>query len=83
MWKRSGGEVIPIMLEDTYNNAFKHRNLSNYIKELEEISNRKIIFKEEEAERIDVDVIVAAPFSRKSYCKTKHIYIWYYYSAWN
>lgn len=57
------------MLQDTYSDAFKHRNLSDYIKEIENLSNRKIIFKEEEAEKIDVDIIVAAPFCRKPYSK--------------
>ena len=62
------------MLQDTYNNAFRHRNLSDYIQDIEKISNKKIIFREEEAENIEVDVIIAAPFCRKSYCKTEQFY---------
>lgn len=57
------------MLQDTYNNAFRHKNLSDYIKEIEDLSNRKIIYNNDEAEKIDVDIIVATPFCRKPYSK--------------
>lgn len=73
--KRSGGEIIPIMLSDTYNGISKYGKLAEFAEEIEKISNRKIVYTEEEAEKIDVDIIVSAPFCRKSYCKTLCIYL--------
>lgn len=55
-----GGEIIPIMPLDTYK--------THFIKEIEDISNRKIIIDEEEAERIEADIMIIAPCSRKPYC---------------
>jgi len=66
-----GGEVIPIMPIDTY----KNKNVSYFIKDIETITDKKIIIDKLEAERVEADIIVIAPCSRKSYSKTCVIHI--------
>ena len=62
-----GAKIIPIMPLDTYKMEF--------IKEIEDISNRKIIIDEEEAEKVESDIMIIAPCSRESHCKTCIFYI--------
>ena len=57
--KKEGAEIIPIMQPDTY----LTKNANNYVKEIEEICNKKIIINREEAEKIQVDIITITPCS--------------------
>lgn len=65
-----GGEIIPIMDFDTYSTNSKYGKTIDFIKNIETITNRKIITSEEVAEEIEADIMVIAPCYRKSYCKT-------------
>lgn len=56
-----GGEVIPIMPIETY---YADKKSENFIKDIEKITNKKIIIDEVEAEKIEADIIVIAPCSR-------------------
>lgn len=57
----NGGKLIPIIQ--------KNEKYADFIKEIQEISNRIIIDSYEEAERIEADILVIAPCSRKCYFK--------------
>lgn len=59
-----GGKIIPIMPLDTYNTNSKFYKSTDFIKEIESISNRKIIINEEETERVEADIMIIAPCSR-------------------
>lgn len=66
-----GGEVVPIMPIDTYNAI----EVNFFIKYIEEITNKKVIINDKEAERVEADIIVIAPCSRKQYSKAFIFYI--------
>lgn len=70
-----GGEVIPIMPIDTYKADNQYYDVSSFIKDIETITNKKIIISDIEAEKVEADIIVIAPCSRKSYRKTCIFYI--------
>ncbi len=70
-----GANIIPIMEEKTLKIAKNHNEAINFIEEIEKSTNNKIIISEEEVENIEMDAIIAAPFCRKSYCKTCIFYI--------
>lgn len=63
------------MEETIYQNNSKYDDIIKFIKEIEEISKRKIINCIEEAEKIEADIIVIAPCSRSLYKKTCKFYI--------
>lgn len=63
-----GGEIIPIMPIDTYKTDSKYYKSEDFIKDIENVANRKIITKEEIADREEADILVIAPCCRKSYC---------------
>ncbi len=60
-----GGEIFPIMSKDTYLVNNKFGNILDYASKIEEIAKRKIITSREEAERVEADIMVIAPCSRK------------------
>lgn len=66
-----GGKIIPIMPIDTYTD----NRCINFANNIEDFSKRKIILSEEEADSEEADILVIAPCSRKSYCKTCIFYI--------
>lgn len=70
-----GANVIPIMPIDTYKTDSKYGKITDFIKNIEDITHRNIIKTSEEAEREETDIMVIAPCCRKSYCKTCHCYI--------
>lgn len=53
-----GGSIIPIMPFDTYKKA------SDFINEIETITNNKVIYEEEKAKRVEADIMIIAPCSR-------------------
>ena len=65
------GEIIPVMSFNSYNLDSKFGKAKDFIKEIEEISGKKIIHTIEEAELIGLkqktDIMIIAPCSRK-YC---------------
>ena len=69
-----GAEVLPIMSFNSYNINSRFGEANEFIKKIEEITNKKIINKIEEAEIIGAkhltDIIVIAPCSRKHNWKT-------------
>ena len=69
-----GAEVLPIMSFNSYNINSRFGEAKNFIKNIEEITNKKIINTIEEAELIGVrhltDIMVIAPCSRKYNWKT-------------
>lgn len=72
---KEGGRLIPIMTKNAYETDSKYYKADDLKKEIESLSNRKIINTEEEAERVEADIIVIAPCSRKSHCKACIFYI--------
>lgn len=64
---KEGGEVIPIMSLDTYNTNSKYYKSSDFIKDIQEITNNKIINSDDEVEKIEADIMIIAPCSRKLY----------------
>lgn len=60
-----GGEVFPIMSIKACTTNSKFGMANDFRKEIEEITNKKIINNTEEAEKIDADIMVIAPCSRK------------------
>lgn len=60
-----GGEVFPIMSNGAYTTDSKFGNATDYIKKIEEITNKKIVNSLEEAEEVETDIMVIAPCSRK------------------
>ena len=71
-----GAEVLPIMSFNSYNINSRFGEANEFIKKIEEITNKKIINKIEEAEIIGAkhltDIIVIAPCSRKHNWKTSN-----------
>lgn len=69
-----GAEVLPIMSFNSYNINSRFGEAKDFIKNIEEITNKKIINTIEEAELIGVrhltDIMVIAPCSRKYNWKT-------------
>jgi len=69
-----GAEVLPIMSFNSYNINSRFGEANEFIKKIEEITNKKVINKIEEAEIIGAkhltDIIVIAPCSRKHNWKT-------------
>ena len=69
-----GAEVLPIMSFNSYNINSRFGEANEFIKKIEEITNKKIINKIEEAEIIGAkhltDIMVIAPCSRKHNWKT-------------
>ena len=61
---KQGGKIIPIMQADTYNANNEYRDNINFIKDIEEISGRKVICEEEAAGKVEADIMVIAPCSR-------------------
>ncbi len=68
-----GANVIPIMSYNAYNLDTKFGNASDFIKEIEEITQNKIIHTIQDAEPIGpkklTDIMIVAPASRKHYGK--------------
>ena len=60
-----GGEVFPIMSVGAYTTDSKFGKASDFIKDIEDITNNKIINTLQEAEDIEGDILVIAPCSRK------------------
>lgn len=67
-------DIIPIMSFNSYNLDSKFGKAEDFINEIEEITNNKIIHTIPEAEPIGpkrmFDILIVAPCSRKYYCKT-------------
>ena len=65
-------EVIPIMSFNSYNLDTKFGKAEDFIAQIEEITNKKIIHTIQAAEPIGpksiTDIMVIAPCSRKYYC---------------
>ncbi len=66
---REGGEIFPIMPPCTYMTDSKFYKSADFIRDIEEITRKKIIKTKEEAEELKTDIMVIAPCSRKPYCK--------------
>lgn len=68
-----GAEVLPIMSFNSYNINSRFGEANEFITQIEEITNKKIMNKIEEVEIIGVknltDVMIIAPCSRKHYWK--------------
>ena len=64
-----GAEIIPIMSYNTYYTDTKFGKAKDFIEEIENITNKKIIHTMEEAEPIGpkkmTDIMIIAPCSRK------------------
>lgn len=67
--------VIPIMSYNSYNLDTKFGKAQDFIKEIEEITNNKIIHTIQDAEPIGpkhlTDIMIIAPATRKYNCKTR------------
>ena len=67
-------KVIPIMSFNSYNMDTKFGKAEDFIKEIEEITSKKIIHTIKDAEYIGskkmTDILIIAPCSRKYYVKT-------------
>lgn len=70
-----GANVIPIMSYNAYNLDTKFGKAADFIKEVEEITENKIIHTIQDAEPIGpkklTDIMVVAPASRKYYGETR------------
>lgn len=62
-------EVIPIMSEHAFSNDSKFGKASDFAKQLESITKRKVICTMREAEEVDADILVIAPCSGNSIAK--------------
>lgn len=66
---KEGAEVIPIMSYNAYNLDTKFGNTSDFIKQIEEITQKQIIHTIQGAEPIGpkqmTDIMIVAPASRK------------------
>lgn len=60
-----GGEVIPVMSEGAYTTDTKYGKAKDFISKIEEITNRRVIYKMSEADEINSDIMVIAPCSRQ------------------
>ena len=71
---KNGAEVIPIMSYNSYNLDTKFGKAQDFIKEIEEITGKKIIHTIQEAEPIGpkkiTDIMVIVPCFWKHYLKT-------------
>ena len=71
---KMGAEIIPIMSYNSYNTDTKFGKAEDFIKEIEEITGKKIIHTITEAEPIGpkkmTDIMIIAPCSRKYHGKT-------------
>lgn len=69
-----GADVLPIMSDHAFELDTKFGEACNHIKEIEEITGKKIIHTIQEAEPIGpkhlTDIMIVAPCSRKYNCKT-------------
>ncbi len=74
---KSGANVIPIMQIE------KEDKYKILIEEIEKITGKKIVSTEDEVEKIEADILVISPCSRKYYIKTCNSYIWYTYSKFS
>ena len=63
-----GGEVIPIMPINTYNNT-KYNIEFDFINDIENITGRKIITCDKEAEEVEADILIIAPFDEEHIAK--------------
>lgn len=76
---KEGADVLPIMSNNSYTLDTKFGNAKEHIKEIEEITGKKIIHTIQDAEPIGpknlTDILIIAPCSRQYYCKTCK---WYY-----
>ena len=72
---REGGEIFPIMPSCTYITDSKFYKSADFVRDIEEITRKKIIKTKEEAEELETDIMIIAPCSRKSYCKNSIFYI--------
>ena len=70
-----GGEIFPIMPATTSQAHNKYGSIVDFVTKIEEITGKKIINDNAEAERVEADIMVIAPCSRKPYCKTCFFYI--------
>lgn len=70
-----GGEIFPIMPITTYQSNSKYSDVIHFVTKIEEITGKKIISSNEEAVKVEADIMVIAPCSRKSYCKACFVYI--------
>ena len=72
--EKEGADIIPIMSYNSYNLDTKFGKAKDFIKEIEEITNNKIIHTIQGAEPIGpkkmTDIMVIAPCSRKYNGKT-------------
>ena len=59
-----GGEIFPIMTIKTY----QADNNIQFVSKIEDITGKKIINSNTEAEKVEADIMVIAPCSRKPYC---------------
>lgn len=70
---KKGAEILPIMSFNSYNTDTKFGKAEEFIKEIEEITKKKIIHTIPEAEPIGpkkmTDIMIIAPCSRKHYIK--------------
>ena len=70
-----GADVLPIMSFDSYNIDSKYGKAKDFIKEIENITGKKIIHDIQAAQLVGVnsslDIMVIAPCSRKYNCENK------------
>ena len=68
-----GAEIIPIMSYNSYNLDTKFGKAKDFIEEIEDITDKKIIHTIQDAEPIGpkklTDIMIIAPCSRKHYVK--------------
>lgn len=71
---KKGAEIVPIMSFNSYNTDTKFGKAKDFIKEIEEITSKKIIHTIKDSELIGTknktDIMIIAPCSRKYYFKT-------------
>lgn len=60
-----GGNIIPIMSFNTYDGSCRYGKISDFSNKIENITKKKIIYSVEEAEKVEADIMVIAPCSRK------------------
>lgn len=69
-----GAEILPIMSYNSYSMDTKFGKAKDFIEEIENITNKKIIHTIQDAELIGpkklTDIMIIAPCSRKHYVKT-------------
>lgn len=65
---KKGGEIIPIMSYHAYHTDSKFGNAKDFIKEIEDITGKKVIHTMQEAEYIsnyyELDIMIITPCSR-------------------